>query len=214
MANKKHKLDMSKMFICVIILIICISIIVITGIPKDIDADHKYKCDVKTFNLNTKILIKEDGNTLYTAKGDIFRIVEDPLTLYDNDDKKIFYADDTYHLIKQDSHCIVGNGEKLEMVGEFHIFGNSYEIYLEGRKVAEATFNAFHTKGELCDNDGNIIANYTCSLGFNDYIIQTKENNLFSEEAILMIFASYYSDKHADNENRIKNEWNFLSIRF
>lgn len=197
--DKKNIVGYAFKVFWAIIFILLIVFFVITGIPKDIGADRQYKCDVKSLNINTKIVINDDkGNTL-TAKGNIIRLIEDPLTLYNNQNQKIFYADDTYHLIKQDAHCIIGeNDEKLELVGDFNIFGDSYVIYRDGIEIAKAKFNALNTRGKLCDNDGNIIADYTSRFLFNDYIVQTKKNSSLSEEAILMIFASYYSDQHAD----------------
>lgn len=196
-----EKSDIMKISFVAITLIVCLILFIVTGIPRNIGADRTYFCDVKSLNLNTKIQVNdENGDTLFTAKGDIIKFIEDPLTLYNSNGNQLFHADDTYHLINQDSHTILGNnGESYELVGDFNLLGDSYVIYKNGQQIAEASFNAINTHGELRDNDGEIIADYTSRFGFNDFIIQTRENSLLSDESLIMIFASYYSDQHADS---------------
>lgn len=185
------------------ILIIFGAIFACTVTTRDIGASKTFHCDVKSLNLNTKIIVSDDsGSQLYTVEGNILRFLEDPLTLYGSDDNKLAYASDQYHLINQDSHVIVSNdSEDVELVGNFKLFGDSYDIYIEGQKVAHAKFDSLNTYGTLCDNDGNVIADYKSTIFFNDYTVQVVDNNLFTDQVIIMIFASYYSDQHADSNS-------------
>lgn len=166
---------------------------------KNIGENRKYHNDVKIISLSTNIEVSQDDIILYTIKGNILRFVTDPLTMYDADGNKISYADDTYHFINQDSHCVVYNDKTYEMVGEFKILGDTYSIYQDGELIAVATFNALNTHGELKDTSGNLLADYSSLYIFYDYDVRIKDNNLFDDEAILMIFSSYYSDQHFDN---------------
>lgn len=201
MKNKMRleKSDIIKISIIVIVIIFCLVMFITSGIPKDIGAESKYSCDVKSFNLNTAIEVSKDGDQLYTIKGDIVKLIEDPLTMYDAKGTKIADAGDNYHIINQDSHTLTSSsGESYEVVGDFNFFGDSYQVYQDGKLIATAEFNMWNTYGTLCDVDGNLIADYCSRYCFNDYIIQIKESSI-SDKMILMIFASYYSDQHADN---------------
>lgn len=193
-----------KIVLAVFFVIIISLIFTVSGNLNDIGAEKTIKADVKSIHLNTEINFYDTKTEelLFTAKGNYIRIVTDPLTLYDeNGETKLGYASDEFHLISQDSHVIyTNNGERnLELVGAFQIFGDKYDIYVGENLVARAEFNPFNTYGTIKDVNGNIIADYTSRLMFNDFTIQITNNNLFSDEELALIFASYYSDQKYDS---------------
>ena len=189
-----------------IILVVLICLFLLGGLltNKQKMSDYtEYKCDVKSLRLSTKIDIDKDNEEFVKVKGNIFKVITDPLKMYDLNEKQIAYADDTYHFIAQDSHSIFVNGNlSAEMVGLVKLFGEEYEIYNEnGEKVANVTFNMFNTNGNIYDMEGNLIANFNSKFFFNDFDVRiTKDCNL-DEKTVLMIFCSYYSDQKADSSN-------------
>ncbi len=166
-----------------------------------IGPNTEYKCDVKNFRLSTDIVIKTDGEKVGQVTGNIFRIVEDPLTMKDSDGNRLSYAGDDYHLIAQDSHVIITDGVvTAEMVGKWDLFGETYDIYdSEGEKIARATFNWTNTYGKLEDADGNLIADYESFILFNDFDIRISDDCPLDDTTVIMIFCSYYSDQSYDN---------------
>lgn len=189
-----------------IILVVLICLFLLGGLltNKQKMSDYtEYKCDVKSLRLSTKIDIDKDNEEFVKVKGNIFKVITDPLKMYDLNEKQIAYADDTYHFIAQDSHSIFVNGNlSAEMVGLVKLFGEEYEIYNEnGEKVANVTFNMFNTNGNMYDMEGNLIADFNSKFFFNDFDVRiTKDCNL-DEKTVLMIFCSYYSDQKADSSN-------------
>ena len=123
----------------------------------------EYKCDVKSLRRSTTIDIDKDNEDFVKVKGNIFKVITDPLKMYDLNEKQIAYADDTYHFIAQDSHSIFVNGNlSAEMVGLVKLFGEEYEIYNEnGEKVAIVSFTMFNTNGNMYDMEGNLIADFS-----------------------------------------------------
>ncbi len=187
-----------------IALVTVFAVVLIAGLimkPKHIDNYVQYDCDVKNFRLSTDIHISSDDTKIGNVSGNIFRFVEDPLTLKDSDGNKMAYAGDDYHLIAQDSHAIiVGDTVTAEMVGLTRLFGNAYDIYnTDGEKVAYANFNSLNTAGELYDADGNLIATYGSFVFFNDFTIKISKECELDSTTVLMIFCSYYSDQSYDN---------------
>lgn len=80
--------------------------------------------DYKSFNKNW---YKKNNEDFAFVKGNLFKFVTDPLTLYDENDNEVAYAGDDYHFISQDSHSITVNGIlTAEMVGFVDFFGESY----------------------------------------------------------------------------------------
>lgn len=189
-----------------IILVVLICLFLLGGLltNKQKMSDYtEYKCDVKSLRLSTKIDIDKDNEEFVKVKDNIFKVITDPLKMYDLNEKQIAYADDTYHFIAQDSHSIFVNGNlSAEMVGLVKLFGEEYEIYNEnGEKVANVTFNMFNTNGNMYDMEGNLIADFNSKFFFNDFDVRiTKDCNL-DEKTVLMIFCSYYSDQKADSSN-------------
>lgn len=192
-----------------IILVVLICLFLLGGLltNKQKMSDYtEYKCDVKSLRLSTKIDIDKDNEEFVKVKGNIFKVITDPLKMYDLNEKQIAYADDTYHFIAQDSHSIFVNGNlSAEMVGLVKLFGEEYEIYNEnGEKVANVTFNMFNTNGNMYDMEGNLIADFNSKFFFNDFDVRiTKDCNL-DEKTVLMIFCSYYSDQKADSSRSKK----------
>ena len=186
-------------FIMVALLIIGIA----TSGFKAIGPHTEYRCDVKNLRLSTDIIISKGGEKLAQVTGSIFRIVEEPLTMKDMSGNKKAYAGDDYHLIAQDSHVIITDGMvSAEMVGRFKLFGERYDIYnVNGEKIAKVEFNWLDTHGEMYDVKGNLIADYTSFILFNDFDVRISEECPIDETTVLMIFCSYYSDQAYDSSS-------------
>lgn len=187
-----------------ITLVVALSLILIAGIitqPKHLDNYVQYNCDVKNFSLSTEIHISSDNTKIGKVSGNIFRFVEDPLTLTDTDGNQLAYAGDSYHFISQDSHSIiVGDTVSAEMVGLTKLLGNAYDIYnADGQKIAYAKFNALNTAGELYDVNGKLIATYGSFVYFKDFTVKISKDCELDPSTALMIFCSYYSDQAYDN---------------
>ena len=194
MTTKRIKLIVAIFFFTFIIAI------GIAQAPKRIDNYTQYDCDVKYLSLSTDIQISKDSEKIGTVSGNIFRIVEDPLTMKDTDNNRIAYAGDTYHLISQDSHVIVvGDTVTAEMVGLFKLFGERYDIYnANGEKIARAEFNYLNTGGEVYNADGTLIATYGSFVLFNDFNVKISNESNIDTNTLLMIFCSYFSDQKYD----------------
>lgn len=165
------------------------------------DEQNVYNCNVKHLKLSTTIEIEKDGEKWGKVKGEVWRFVEDPLTLYDADDNKIGYAGDTYHFFAQDSHGLYFNDEfKYDMVGKVDLWGETYELYdVEEKMVAKATFDATSTEGKLVDMDDNVIATYESGFLSSDFNVRIEKDSSIEDEVIIMLFASYYSDASYDS---------------
>lgn len=162
-----------------------------------------YKCDVKNFELSTAIKISKDGNEYAKVKGNIFKYITDPLTMYDMEGNKVAYAGDDYHFISQDSHVIFVDGEfACEMVGLVDWFGEEYDIYDKNQdKIASVTFNYTNTSGQMYDTKGTLIAEYSSKYFFNDFDVRISDKCNLNDKMVLMIFCSYYSDYSYDASN-------------
>ena len=168
---------------------------------KNIGECSSYVCDVRAISLNTYITISKDNEEIGTISGKIIRLITDPLTMKKGDET-VAYASDAYHIVSQDSHAIlVGEQVKIEMVGKVKIFGDDYDIYQDSVKVAMAKFNYFNTKGELVDNDGILWADYYSGLFRKDYEVRITPECPLTEEEVMLLFASYYSDRSHDRNN-------------
>ena len=187
-----------------IAIVVILAIIIALGLimkPESIENYVQYDCDVKNFHFSTDINISSNDTNIGNVSGNIFRFIEDPLTMTDSDGNKLAYAGDDYHLIAQDSHAIVvGDTVTVEMVGLTRLLGNAYDIYnVEGKKIAHANFNSLNTGGELYDAEGKLIATYSSFVFFNDFTIKISEDCEIDTTTVLMIFCSYYSDQSYDN---------------
>lgn len=194
---------MIRIMVCVGVVSILIGVaFVLLGNKKEVGPCTEYKCDVKNLHLATTIDIYKQEEAFAKVKGNTVKFVTDPLTMYDLSEKKLAYASDSYHLIAQDSHSIYVNDKvTVEMVGKFKLFGESYEIYnKDGEKIANVTFNALNTNGEMYDVNGKLIADFNSKIFFNDFEIRILEECPMDENTVLMLFCSYYSDQSADSK--------------
>ena len=187
--------------VVIIIAVVAVVAFILSSNAKAKGPHTEYQCDVKSISLSTKIDIAKEGEDFAKVRGNLFRFVTDPLTMYDLEDNKIAYAGDAYHFIAQDSHSInVGDRVAAEMLGLVDLVGESYDIYnADEEQVARISFNMFNTKGEMYDMEGNIIADFYSKLFFNDFTVRIYEECELDENTVLMIFSSYYSDQKADS---------------
>ena len=87
-------------------------------------------------------------------------------------------------------------------MGKIKLFADSYDVFdADGNKIAFVSFNMFDTSGVMKNMDGDIIARYDSALSRKDYIVSIYDNCQIDDESILLIFASYVSDKRADDSN-------------
>ena len=200
---KRFEREFIVLAVVIIIAVVAVVAFILSGNSKAKGSYTEYQCDVKSISLSTKIDIDKEGESFAKVRGNLFRFVTDPLTMYDLKDNKIAYAGDAYHFIAQDSHSInVGNTVTAEMVGLVDFFGESYDIYnADEEKVAKISFNMFNTKGEKYDMEGNLIADFYSKLFFNDFTVRIYEKCELDENTVLMIFSSYYSDQKADSSS-------------
>ena len=189
----KHK------FLCLIIILFIVVTIIsillfIPPISTLVNSNWtEINCDVKIIRLNTEIIAYKNNAKLGTIRGNIIRLLTDPLTYYDVNETKLAYASDNYHLIAQDSHAIVVDDKvTVEMVGKVKLFGNSYDIYdTTGNKIAEANFSVLHLNGSIKDISGSNIAIYKANPILKDYTIYISPNCKIDETTIMMIVASF-----------------------
>lgn len=202
---KRKKVRNVIIALLAVVLINALAIVIFgAGGPAEIEGKHStYNCDVKNLRFATTIEIKQDGEKIGTVSGNIFTFVTDPLTLSDSDGNKLAYAGDDYHFFAQDSHSIyVNEGLEAEMVGLVKWFGEAYDIYDSNQtKIAKVTFNFMDTAGEMYDENGKLIATYGAWPFMNDYTVKISEDCKIDDDAVLMIFASYYSDRAADSKS-------------
>ena len=163
----------------------------------------EYFCNVRMISLNTSIEVtnKDTNKVVGKISGNVLRFLTDPLQ-FKNGDELIGYASDRYDFLTQDDHAIVVNDEyQFTMKGNFHFIGDHYELLDElGNTIAKISFNYFNTKGDLYDMSGNLIASYRSNYFRKDYAVIIYDNDLFDDNALLMMFASYYSDRAADSD--------------
>lgn len=93
---------MKMKVIRIIVVAICLlvgAVVVLSGEKKDIGPCTEYECDVKNLRLSTTIEIDKENEDFAKVKGNILKFVTDPLTMYDLNENKTAYADDSYHFI-------------------------------------------------------------------------------------------------------------------
>ena len=160
-----------------------------------------YSCDVKYVSLNTSInTVDKNGNPV-NISGDILKFIEDPLSMRNEAGDVIAYAGDSYNLVSQDDHGIYLNGDFVfDVVGEFSFFGDKYYLRdSNGNTIATVDFNWSDTNGKMYDANGALIAQYVSAFAYKDYIVYVYDENTIDENALLMVFSSYVSDKEADS---------------
>lgn len=179
----------------------CVSLTACGSITKA-ENDKLYFCDVKYNPFQTKVVTNLNGSEV-TIKGDVFKFVEDPLEMIDLDGNILANADDDYNFINQDDHAIyVGDTLDCIVGGDFGIMSNHYTLYDSNyEEIAKADFDAMDTYGSITSTDGVVWAEYSSGLLFNDYDVCIHEDCELSDEVVLLLMASYKSDKIADNRN-------------
>lgn len=187
------------LFIVIILVVVLFEIV--SGTKEPYKEDYRtYNCDYKSSSLiQTKITTKIDDKEV-TIKGNVMALITDPLVMLDYNNK-IAYAGDVYGFISQDDHGIYVNDKfEVNMEGKVDIFGNTYHLKDEnGNVIATIDFNVVDTNGTVTDNAGNIIATYNSNFAMKDYKVKICDNDVCSDTAMLMIIASYVSDKNYDN---------------
>ena len=187
----------------VIVVLIVIYGILSSNYSPDIGNSEKYVCDVKVLSLTTNIDVMKDGEKIANIKGDLIHFVTDPLTMYDTNGNIIAYAGDAFHLLAQDSHSIYVNViPTVEMTGKVKLFGDKYELYdIEGNLIAHTNFNTPNTYGKIVGIDGKLWADYSSGFFKKDYTVRITDNSQLDQYTILMLMASFYSDRNADTSN-------------
>ncbi len=189
--------------IVVFVGIICGLFLISPNITKIDSSWNEFRFDVKLLRFNTVLDVYKSNDYIGTVKGKVVRIITDPLTFYGTNGEKIAYADDTYHLIAQDSHLIINDGVvTAEMVGKVKLMGEAYDIYDNNKnKIATASFDFLNLNGEIKDNEGNAIAFYRAHPFLKDFTVDVSPQSQIDDTTLIMIFASYYSDQAADSES-------------
>ena len=180
---------------------------IVTSFKPDIGDCTTYFCDVKVLTLKTNINVKQGTEKVANIRGKVIKFVTDPLTMYDNDGNQIAYGADEYHFIAQDSHMIlVNNQPTVEMVGKFSIFGDKYDIYnMDGQIIAKAEFNMLNSYGTIVGSNGTLWADYHSNFYRRDYDVRIKDECKLDDTTILMMMASFYSDRSADSSSNSSN---------
>ena len=162
-----------------------------------------YDCDYHTLSLKTYITTNYNGREVEIS-GNLVKLVTDPLTMkYRDSGEIIAYADDKYHILDQDTHNITVNDELEVCVdGDFNIIGESYTLYnAQGEYIGKATFSVWGYSGTIYDANDNIIATFSKNI-IDDYTVYIYQNDVLSDESILMLTASYMSDAKYDSNNK------------
>ena len=125
-------------------------------------------------------------NSLYKIDGVFLSGSNDSITM----------SDTTEHEIASAKNSIISYGDETYCCeGDFSMFGNSYIIEnSNGDKIAEIKVDVFGSKGLMSDDEGNVIARFDASIARKDYIVSIYGSCGFDDEAVLMMFASYFND--------------------
>lgn len=209
---------MKNKLLKITIIVTCVALIIGVGyislsnkyyddVPEEIrNSARTYDCDYHTLSLNTHISFEKD-DAEYDITGNILTFLTDPLVISKNG-KIIGKADDSYHIVGQDDHAVIINDKfEVDIHGNFELFGNSYDLYDQNKnKVGYAEFNTFCTKGAVFNSKNEAVAVYSKTIGFNDYSVTIYDNNICSDEAMMMVIGSYVSDYHADDKTSKKGK--------
>ena len=188
--------------ICVALVILIIFAAVGCGeLPASTDPETTtYFCNVRHFTFNTYMDISCDGKAVGVISGNIFTWMTDPLQLT-RDGNKVGYAADDYQIFGQDNHAIIVEDKMVfYMEGGQDWIGDDYKLRdPNGEAIAEIHFNALNTGGILYDMNGSKIAEYSSSFIRDDFNVIIYDTDL-NHDALLLLFASYWSDQHFDSE--------------
>lgn len=193
---------MKKNFAIAIIAVILTAVCAVMSYAETPDTyKSQYNNDVKIVSLNLKVETSSD-NAAYSIEGEILSKLEDNLTMTDSEGQVVRKMIDDYNLISQNNHSIVDGENNVIYTcnGRIKVFADSYDVYKDGKKVAYAEFNVFDTEGKLYNANGVKIAQYNSGYFRKDYTITVFESCEMEDEDVLMIFASYVSDKRADKD--------------
>ena len=176
-----------------------------TNITAPNDADTQYFCDYHNISFDMNIDVQDiGGKSLYTINGEFFASYEDDLAMTTKSGQLVKHTNDVYNFITQNEHVIYDAENNLcyKCDGKIKLFADSYDVFdADGNKIAFVSFNMFDTSGVMKNMDGDIIARYDSALSRKDYIVSIYDNCQIDDESILLIFASYVSDKRADDSN-------------
>lgn len=175
-----------------------------TEVSQQVDY-RTYTCDYKTFSMKTKIVTELRGKVV-VIEGNIFNILTDPLVMRDLEGNVLGEASDKYNIISNDDHSIIVD-DKVELVmsGDVNIVGKSYRLYdKEGVHVGDFKRSLMGFSAEIVDTDGNLIASYSKSL-IRDFEVRIYDNCPVSDEAVLLIVASFVSDDIVDSRSSSNN---------
>lgn len=187
--------------------VVMVIFIIITIFTFDIaapnDAQSQYFCDYKNMTFDMDVVVEDmSGNKLYNIDGEVFAAFEDDLAMTGTDNQVVRHTNDIYNFITQNEHVIYSGDDELlyKCDGKIKIFADSYDVFnADGDKIAYVSFNMFDTQGIMKDMNGKIIARYDSAFSRKDYIVSIYDECDIDDESVLMIFASYVSDKRADS---------------
>ena len=162
---------------------------------------RSYNCDYHSLSMITKIDVVVNNEPML-IKGN-FHLIEDPLTMYNSKGEIVAFVGDDYNFINQDNHGIYENGNfVMNLEGQFNMVGDNYNcVNASGDIIATVEFNGTNTYGKMLDSDGNLIADYNSNYWRNDYTINIYQDTTYSDNTLLLLFASFVSDFKADNSN-------------
>ena len=210
-SKKNFRSFISKWYILLIIIIASalITEVVTLTIKSNFNCKEPvstYKCDVKHFfKLKTTINVdseNQDGIITGNFAFGLLKKVHDPLVFCDLDGNTIAKSSDVYHFFTQDDHTIFDeNGNVLiVMEGQFQMLGEKYLIYDgSGTYIGYLSVGITDTYGGYYDTNGILCATYKSHVMFKDYDLVIDKKATLPDEAIVMMFASYYSDHAADS---------------
>lgn len=201
---------MARIFRVVLIFVVVVGIIggVLFGcgifsINAPTEYKTQYNCDYKVVSMDLDVGVVGTDGSRYNINGEIFSAYEDNLTMKNVDGEIVKVSNDDFNFISQNNHTIM-TGDDVEYIcdGKIKLFADSYDVYdSEENKVAYVSFNMIDTVGVMTDIDGNEIARYDSAVFGYDYVVTIFDGCEMDDESVLMIFASYVSDKRADNSN-------------
>ena len=161
--------------------------------PTEYKAQYAHNVNVMSLKLSMTV------DNIYTIEGEFFSKMEDNLTMTDSEGQVVRKMADNYNLVSQNDHVISGGNVEYIAKGLIKVGADSYDVYVDEEKVAYVKFNLWDTEGILYNAEGVKIAQYTSGLLMSDYTVSIFEECSIADEDILMFFASYVSDKRADD---------------
>ena len=69
--------------VVIIIAVVAVVAFITSGNSEAKGPHTEYQCDVKSISLSTKIDIDKEGENFVKVRGNLFRFITDPLTMYD-----------------------------------------------------------------------------------------------------------------------------------